>query len=783
MSEIDKDTIVTAETPDGETIPSIVRIPSPKNEAESFSFQFSSVYEQDASQQQLFDAETTGTEADLKIVAPTVKHLFNGFDLSIFAHGCTGTGKTHTMRGGKSLAERGVIPRLLSAIYRRSKKIEKDSDGATQVEVALEYFEIYCDRVYDLFEPPEKRTPSGLPIRDNKGKTVVVGLTEKPCPTLKEFEQLYDQANLNRSTSSTKLNAHSSRSHAVLCVKITQTTEEMVRVSRVSCIDLAGSEDNRRTENNKERLVESSAINKSLFVLAQCVEAMNKKASRIPYRESKMTRILSLGQNKGLTVMILNLAPTRAYHLDTISSLNFASRTKKIEIAEVENDPMYRTAVKPLATTSSVGGATMARQPLRPLAAVANANLADAEKKKGEKPVKAFSVYSDTRKPAPRVPNTAAQNTGIRRAEPPKRAAEPTSSTFGLRPTKTYRAADNTSRIPGREPVLTKASIEALIAQKVDERLAEKALQDAAGTAVPALSAELQKRLDELEHRIDAKEEDGKSQGLQFLLMAKQHHIRGEDASALRMYQLAQPFFPDNAKLESKMKTLEERIRAKREESSTTATKHVSAPVSVAVSAAPVYTIAPPPAAPTSCLMGPLKAPKPKPKPKPKWATKAEAKDDSDDDNNDEEFAPPPPSDHEDDYASDDSFQYKLKATAAAARKQQQQQQQPKKTSRKLPIFRDSAATTTSTHMNPAEQTPRTSQLLKIINSRDVIKIKALKGVGAKKADSIVNCLMEMDDAEILDLESLAMLKGVGGKTVENMRLGLSSAPVVEYDF
>ena len=109
------------------------------------------------------------------------------------------------MRGGKSLADRGVIPRLLSAIYRRCKKVEKDSAGPTQVDVALEYFEIYCDRVYDLFEPPEKRTPSGLPIRDNHGKTVVVGLTEKPCTTLKEFEQLYDQANLNRSTSATKV--------------------------------------------------------------------------------------------------------------------------------------------------------------------------------------------------------------------------------------------------------------------------------------------------------------------------------------------------------------------------------------------------------------------------------------------------------------------------------------------------------------------------------------------------------------------------------------------------
>jgi DNA uptake protein ComE-like DNA-binding protein len=531
-------------------------------------------------------------------------------------------------------------------------------------------------------------------------------------------------------------------------VKITQTTDDTIRVSRASCIDLAGSEDNRRTDNNKERLVESSAINKSLFVLAQCVEAMNKKASRIPYRESKMTRILSLGQNKGLTVMILNLAPTKAYHLDTISSLNFASRTKKIEVAEVENDPVYRTVVKPLATTA-LGGTTMARQPLRPLTAAHNANIPEPEKqKKGEKPVKAFSVYSDKRKSGSRVANLAAQNQGIRRTEGAKRAAEP-SSTFASRPAKTYRTADSTARARNAEPGLTKASIEALIAQKVDEKLAERALQDA-GTTAPALSAELQKRLDDLEHRIDAKEEDGKSQGLQFLLMAKQHHIRGEDASALRMYQLAHPFFPGNTKLESKMKTLEDRIRAKREEP----TKHASAPV-VDLPFQPA-----PAPAPVLNLMAPLKAASKPSKPKMIF------KDDSSD--NDEEFAPAPPSDHEASYASDDSFHYRPKATA----------RKPKKTTKKLPIFRDD---TDAPAANTAEQTPRTSHLLKIINSRDINQIKALKGVGAKKADSIVNCLVEMDDAEVRDLESLAMLKGVGGKTVDNMRMGLTLS--VAYDF
>lgn len=138
-------------------------------------------------------------------MAPTVKHLFNGFDVTIFAYGSTGTGKTHTMRGGKTLAERGVIPRLLSAIYRRGRKIDKDSAGQTTVEINLSYYEIYNDKVFDLFEAPEKRTMTGLQLRESNGKTVIVGLTERPCESLKDFERLYDQANVNRSTGATKV--------------------------------------------------------------------------------------------------------------------------------------------------------------------------------------------------------------------------------------------------------------------------------------------------------------------------------------------------------------------------------------------------------------------------------------------------------------------------------------------------------------------------------------------------------------------------------------------------
>lgn len=140
------------------------------------------------------------------LVAPTIKHLFAGFDVTVFAYGVTGTGKTHTMRGGGSPESRGVIPRLLSGMHKHAKRMEIESEGETKVDLLMSYYEIYNDKVFDLFEDPDKRTPLGLPLREaGGGKTVVVGLTERQCSSLKEFEVMYDQANENRSTGATKV--------------------------------------------------------------------------------------------------------------------------------------------------------------------------------------------------------------------------------------------------------------------------------------------------------------------------------------------------------------------------------------------------------------------------------------------------------------------------------------------------------------------------------------------------------------------------------------------------
>ncbi|KAL8752206.1 MAG: hypothetical protein Q9184_005807 [Pyrenodesmia sp. 2 TL-2023] len=710
-TELERDCIVSAANSDDEASsqPNLVRIPSFKNEHEVYTFQFSSVYDQTSTQQTIFDNET---------VSPTIKHLFNGFDVTIFAYGVTGTGKTHTMRGGKTLSERGIIPRLLSSTYRRCRKMEKDSAGNTSVGITLSYYEIYNDKVFDLLEAPEKRTPTGLHLRDNGGKTVVVGLTERSCESLKEFEKIYDQANVNRSTSATKLNAHSSRSHAILCFKVTMTTGDEVRVSTASAIDLAGSEDNRRTDNGKERMVESASINKSLFVLAKCVEAISQNQSRIPYRESKMTRILSLGQNNGLTVMILNLAPCRSYHLDTISSLNFANRTKKIEVREIENEPITKGCSRPV-PVPVVAASSVQRQPLRPLAtAVHNAAVGTKLASQTEaKPAKSFSVYSDR-----------SRNSGI----PARTIREPTKRSSPLkRPSDAGPSAINRPakrRSPDRPAAVSKAAIEDMIEKKVTDILAARALDQSSAMPDPKISEEVQRRLEVLEQKIDV-QDDSREQGLTFLLMAKQHAVRGEDKSALRMFLLAKEYFPDNAKLEMKIEKLQKKVKEKQAagQGSTEARTHVGSredpgrDVEEAVSS--------------------------------KDERGRSRKHVIDENYRSERVV------SEGECDSDDSFRYRPKTKKA--------------------IKKPAMSNIKFGEITGDPDTPRTKRLLEIVNSQDVKQIRLLRGVGARKAEAIIEALCGGEDADgsgavvVHSLAQLGLLRGVGTKTVENMRVGL----------
>lgn len=493
---------------------------------------------------------------------------------------------------------------------------------------------------------------------------------------------------------------------------------------RTAAIDLAGSEDNRRTDNGKERLVESASINKSLFVLAKCVEAISQSQARIPYRESKMTRILSLGQNNGLTVMILNLAPSRSYHLDTISSLNFANRTKKIEVREIENEPITKgcsRAVPPLA------GASIQRQPLRSVSSTLH-NTAIGPKpssRQEDKPAKTFSVYSDK----PRKPSMSAHAARdvLKRSSPLKRPSESGSSAF-------HRPAKRRSPERGHRPsgVMSKEAIEDMIEKKVSNILATRAMDQLTAGPVPEISEEVQRRLELLEQKIDG-QDDGREQGLTFLLMAKQHAVRGEDKSALRMFLLAKEYFPDNAKLATKIEKLQGKLKERANSKG------------------------------DGCAEATIDVARPK-KAIRQTETVAEWQDSraglkqvgrsaADDDYRDEIGG-----DGEGGYESADSFRYRPSKANAGSE----------------------AAKCSASAAEEAAKSPRTKQLLHIINSRDVGQIRLLAGVGAKKAEAMVEALCggsnEGDDSCQVVMESLAQLghlRGVGTKTVEKMRAGM----------
>ncbi|RYP10025.1 hypothetical protein DL764_000954 [Monosporascus ibericus] len=706
--ELDRDIIVHAASSEDGKPCNVVKIPNPKNEAEEFSFarQARPPYREQ-------EEKDVADFRRLLAVNPHLKSLFQGLDVTIFAYGVTGTGKTHTMRGGLKLADRGVIPRLLSGVFRRAKKLAKDTGGDTTVAVALSYYEIYNDKVFDLLEPPEKRTPSGLPLREANGKTQVVGLSERACEDLKDFERLYIEANNNRITASTKLNAHSSRSHAILRVKVTQITGDMVRESTASAIDLAGSEDNRRTENGKERLIESAAINKSLFVLSQCIDAISRGDRRIPFRESKMTRILSLGQNNGITVMILNLAPIRSYHLDTLSSLNVSSRAKRIEVREIENEVVFK---QPPRTNSSSNG--FARQPLRPLANAHNIHSGTAaanSNKSADRPVKAFNVYTDRSKPAP---TSRPANTAVKRRPSIKRPSDTDNSS---RPSKLTRPAVSTTGIAKpapQAPSISAEQIEAMVEKKVQEILASRtAAQESARTEAlppPEINEAVQKRLEALERRIedhDRQSRDGdtqSSEGLRFLLQARQHKERGDDTGALRLYEAALPFFPGQAKLLGKI----EKLRAK---------------LGVSGSGAEDQFVF---------------------ETKPSSRRAVRQRDDVVDD--DEEYSG-------DTECVDDED----RATS------------PGKTRRKARRKERSAKAASSIN----DDEPAARVLLEIINSRDATAIMGLQGFGPKKARDLVEHLGRICAGEGGGIESLAQLRavpGMGGRAVDRACEGLA---------
>lgn len=272
--------------------------------------------------------QTTQQDVFLSSVKPILPHILNGQNASVFAYGPTGAGKTHTMMGSSD--QPGVIPRAVRAVFNMVKA--KDEDEGWDYSIGMSYLEIYNEKVLDLLSPSSQ----DLPIREDKDKNILIpGLTHTTISSFSDFDKHFVPASLNRTTASTKLNQRSSRSHAILLIKVVRTQQALPhrqQTGKLYLIDLAGSEDNRRTGNQGIRLKESGAINLSLFTLSKVVDSLNSgTAVRVPYRDSKLTRLLqdSLG-GSAHSVMITNIAPEYKYYFDTFSALNFASKSKLI---------------------------------------------------------------------------------------------------------------------------------------------------------------------------------------------------------------------------------------------------------------------------------------------------------------------------------------------------------------------------------------------------------------------------------------------------------------------
>ncbi|CAK1354556.1 unnamed protein product [Cercospora beticola] len=286
-----------------------------------------------------------------EVVAPILDEVLNGFNCTIFAYGQTGTGKTYTMSGDISdtlpIPEAaGIIPRVLHTLFAKlgdeSEKIEHS--------VKCSFIELYNEELRDLLAADDH---TKLKIFDEANKngrttTMVQGMEETHIKTASKGIKLLRDGSHKRQVAATKCNDLSSRSHTVFTITVYQkrtsdTGEDFVCSGKLNLVDLAGSENIQRSGAENKRAAEAGLINKSLLTLGRVINALVDKSSHIPYRESKLTRLLqdSLG-GKTKTCIIATLSPAKSNLEETISTLDYAFRAKNIRNKPQVNQMMSK---------------------------------------------------------------------------------------------------------------------------------------------------------------------------------------------------------------------------------------------------------------------------------------------------------------------------------------------------------------------------------------------------------------------------------------------------------
>lgn len=301
----------------------------------------------------VFDSNVGQCEVYDHVVAPLIDEVLSGYNCTVFAYGQTGTGKTYTMEGERSDFEcswqddprAGIVPRALDQLF------ENLSDSGCS-QVAVSYMELYNEKLYDLLNPTDDF--ASLSIYEDKGGKVKIGRLAQIAVTKKEeIFEILQKGSAKRQKAETKLNSCSSRSHTIFTVTIRSKDpdallagEEVYRIGKLNLVDLAGSENIGRSGAVEKRAAEAGNINKSLLTLGRVITSLVERQNHIPYRESKLTRLLQDSLGGGTkTSIIATISPNILDVEDTLSTLDYAQRAKKIQNKPEVNQKVARVDI------------------------------------------------------------------------------------------------------------------------------------------------------------------------------------------------------------------------------------------------------------------------------------------------------------------------------------------------------------------------------------------------------------------------------------------------------
>lgn len=297
-------------------------ISSSRDRSKDISFGFDKIFDEDATQEDVFD-----------MVKNTVFQeeggLLDGYNCTVFAYGATGSGKTFSMAGTQE--NPGIMARSVEYIFQSIQ-----NQTGRSAKICISYMEIYNEVIRDLLQPSDAKGKELKIVDDPQKGIIVTGLSHRYPTTTAEVLELIQIGNANRTQAPTEANANSSRSHAILQIIVENCDDvpgltTVSKVGKLSLIDLAGSE--RATTNTGVRLRETAKINCSLLALGNCITALCNGSSHIPFRQSKLTRLLmdSLGGNCK-TIYLSCISPSYMTYEDTFNTLQYANKAKNIKI-------------------------------------------------------------------------------------------------------------------------------------------------------------------------------------------------------------------------------------------------------------------------------------------------------------------------------------------------------------------------------------------------------------------------------------------------------------------